>query len=246
MNTLFPILLSTLIIALIALVGVFVLFVKRKILDRWILLLVSLSAGTLLGGAFFHLLPESIEVLGETALFITLISFFLFYTIEKVFHWRHCHEIDCHQHSFAYMNLLGDSIHNFIDGLVIAAAFMVSPQIGLTTAVAVALHEIPQEISDFGVLLHAGFKKEKALLVNFLIALTVALGGVSGFFAFRFFDPNFVNYLLPIAAGGFIYISASDLVPEIRKERKIKKGMLSLLVFFLGLLLSFLFKFIGE
>jgi len=244
MNTFFSILLSTLLIALIAFVGVFVLFIKRKILDRWILLLVSLSAGTLLGGAFFHLLPESIEVMGETALFITLMSFFLFYTVEKVFHWRHCHKIDCQQHSFAYMNLLGDSIHNFIDGLVIAAAFMTSPQIGIATVLAVALHEIPQEISDFGVLLHAGFKKEKALFVNFLVALTVTLGGLTGFFVFRFFDSSLVNYLLPVAAGGFIYISASDLVPEIRKEKKIKKSSLSLLVFFLGLLMSFLFKFI--
>ena len=246
MNTFSLILLSTILIALISLVGVVVLFIKRKVLDHWVLLLVSLSAGTLLGGAFFHLLPESIEVLGETALLLTLLSFFLFYTIEKVFHWRHCHKIDCQQHSFAYMNLIGDSIHNFIDGLVIAAAFMVSPQVGLGTAVAVALHEIPQEISDFGVLLHAGFKKEKALILNFLVALTVTLGGLTGLFLFRFFDSELINYLLPIAAGGFIYISASDLIPEIRKENKIKDSSLSLLVLFLGLLLSFLFKFVGE
>lgn len=246
MNTFFSILLSTTLIALISLVGVVVLFIKRKVLDHWILLLVSLSAGTLLGGAFFHLLPESIEVLGETALLLTLSSFFLFYTIEKVFHWRHCHKLDCRQHSFAYMNLIGDSIHNFIDGLVIAAAFMVSPQIGLATTIAVAIHEIPQEISDFGVLLHAGFKKEKALILNFLVALTVTLGGLTGFFAFRFFDSSLVNYLLPIAAGGFIYISASDLIPEIRNETEIKKSSLSLLVLFLGLLISFLFKFVGE
>lgn len=198
-----------------------------------------------MGGAFFHLLPEAAEKFEGGGMFtIVLISFILFFFVEKLFHWRHCHKGKCNIHSFGYMNLFGDSIHNFIDGLIIAATFLTDVKLGFITTLAVALHEIPQEIGDFGVLLYAGFKKEKALVANFLVALTVVLGGIVGYFL-SFQLENFVKYLLPVAAGGFIYISASDLMPEIRKEESLKKSLLSFGMFLIGVLFMYLVKLMG-
>ena len=150
----------------------------------------------------------------------------------------------CDVHSFGYMNLVGDSIHNFIDGLIIAATYMTDVRLGLITSLAVLLHEVPQEIGDFGVLLYAGFEKKKALAANFLVALTVVAGGIIGFLL-SFMTESLVNYLLPIAAGGFIYISASDLMPEIRKEESLNKSIISFGIFILGILLMYLLKLIG-
>jgi zinc and cadmium transporter len=139
------------------------------------------------------------------------------------------------------MNLIGDSIHNFIDGLIIAASFIVSISLGLTTTVAIAAHEIPQEIGDFGVLVYGGFDKKKALVLNFVVALTIVLGGITGFFVSQNIE-NAVIFLIPFAAGGFIYIAATDLVPEIKKETNIKKSMTTMLVFICGILLMWLIK----
>jgi Predicted divalent heavy-metal cations transporter len=143
------------------------------------------------------------------------------------------------------MNLIGDSVHNFIDGMVIAAAFLVNPGLGAATTLAIALHEIPQEIGDFGVLIHAGFGRIKALATNYAIALMVVAGGVAGY-VLSFAVENIIPYLLPFAAGGFIYIAASDLMPEIRKERVLKKSVGAFLVFLMGIAIMFAAKFIGE
>jgi len=167
----------------------------------------------------------------------------LFYLIEKIFHWRHCHQDHCDVHTFGYVNLIGDSIHNFIDGLIIAATFLVDVRLGITTSLAIALHEIPQEIGDFGVLLYAGFERMKALVLNFLVALTVVAGGIVGYFlSFRL--EGLLVYLLPLAAGGFLYISTSDLIPEIRKETNLKKSLLSFTFFIIGILIMYFAKFI--
>ena len=130
-----------------------------------------------MGGAFLHLMPEALETnTDHTDIFlIILVGFILFFIMEKVLHWRHCHKGKCNVHTFSYMNLIGDSIHNFTDGLIIAASFFVSPYFGLTTSIAIAAHEIPQEIGDFGVLIYGGFKKKKAIVLNFLVALTLSL-----------------------------------------------------------------------
>jgi len=238
------IILTTFIIALIAFIGVITLSLKDKVLDKILLVLVSLSAGALMGGAFIHLIPESIEKGGESSPFIfVLTGFILFFIIEKVLHWRHCHKGKCDVHTFHYMNLIGDSIHNFIDGLIIAASFIVSIPLGLTTTVAIAAHEIPQEIGDFGVLIYGGFKKKKALVLNFVVALTIILGGITGYFVSQNIE-NTVIFLIPFAAGGFIYIAATDLVPEIKKETNIKKSMATMLVFLCGILLMWLIKII--
>ena len=166
-----------------ALIGIFSLAARKETLKKILLYLVSLSAGTLMGGAFLHLMPESLESLSATAVFsIVLLSFIIFYLIEKLLRWRHCHDEDCEDHTFGYMNLVGDGIHNFIDGLIIAATFLIDIRLGITTSIAIAFHEIPQEIGDFGVLIYAGFKRARALTLNFLIALIAMVGGIAGYF----------------------------------------------------------------
>ncbi len=237
------ILVATFIISLGGLIGVVTLAIDEKKLVKTLLLLISLSAGALMGGAFLHLLPEASENLNSKNLYsIVLASFILFFLIEKLLHWRHCHKGGkCDIHTFGYMNLIGDSIHNFIDGLIIAGAFMTDVNLGIATTLAVALHEIPQEIGDFGVLLYSGFSKKKAITSNFLVALASVFGGIVGFYLSTFLQ-DFSAYLLPFAAGGFIYISASDLMPEIRKEQSLKKSAISFGFFSVGILIMYLVK----
>ena len=246
MNTFLSIILATTLVSLISLIGIFALSLKEKLLNKILLVLVALSAGTLMGGAFIHLIPEAIETFLPAGVFINiLIGFVLFLLIEKVLHWRHCHHGKCEVHTFAYMNIVGDIIHNLIDGMIIAAAFVTNIHLGITTTLAVAMHEIPQEIGDFGVLVHGGFKKTKALLLNFLTALTADIGGIIGYFLTNYSQPT-AELLLPFAAGGFIYIAASDLIPEIRKETQLKKSLLYFGVFILGLLLMYGVKFFSH
>lgn len=227
---------STLIISILSLAGAFTLALKEKVLRQILLLLVGFSAGALAGGAFLHLLPESLEELkaGKTFLY-ALLGFALFFLLERLFHWRHCHEGKCDIHAFTYLNLFGDGLHNFIDGLVIAASFLASIPLGIATSIAVASHEIPQEIGDFGVLVYGGFSRRKALLFNLLSALTAVLGGVIGFYLSSAVS-GLAPALLPITAGGFIYIAASDLIPELHKEKDNNKANLAFLLFILGVL----------
>lgn len=161
--------------------------------------------------------------------------------MEKYLYWRHCHDEICEIHPFTYLNLIGDGFHNFLDGLVIAASFLVSIKLGLVTTAAVILHEIPQELGDFGVLVYGGFTKTKALLFNLLSALTAVVGAVAGFFISST-TANFSNFILPLTAGGFIYIASSDLIPELHKERDTKKSISAFLFFILGILLMWLAK----
>ena len=229
-------------IALIAFIGIFTLLLKEKLLNEILLILVSLSAGALMGGAFLHLIPEAVEKSQGTDIFLfVLVGFILFFVIEKVLHWRHCHKGKCDVHTFTYMNLVGDTIHNFIDGLILAASFVTSVELGLTTTIAIAAHEIPQEIGDFGVLIYGGFKKKKAIILNFIVALTIVIGGLIGYFISKSVE-SAVTFLLPFAAGGFIYIAATDLIPEIKKELDFKKYMATLIVFIIGILIMWFIK----
>lgn len=240
------ILFATFIVSLISFVGVVSLALNDKVLNRILLILIGLSAGALMGGAFLHLLPEAVEqTTGLDVYLLVLVGFILFFLIEKVLHWRHCHKGHCDVHTFHYMNLVGDSIHNFIDGLIMAASYVVSLPLGITTTIAIATHEIPQEIGDFGVLLYGGFSKKKAIVLNFVVALTAVFGGIVGFFISSFVE-NIVIYILPFAAGGFIYIAATDLVPEIRKELDMRKYMATLVVFICGILIMYFTKIFFE
>jgi len=240
------ILIACFLISICVWLAILFLFFKKETLSKITMFLVSLSAGALIGGAFLHLLPEASEGMeAEKLFFVVLSAFVLFFLIEKIFHWRHCHKENCEVHTFGYMNLVGDSLHNFIDGLVIASVFMVDFKLGIITTLAIALHEIPQEIGDFGVLIHAGFNKVKALVLNYIVATTIILGGVVGYFA-SFYIEGVMPYLLPIAAGGFIYIAASDLMPEIRKESNFKKSIMSFGIFLLGIVFMYAVKFLEH
>jgi len=244
--TLLTIILATFLITLCVWIAVLFMFFKKEVLDKILIFLVSLSAGALMGGAFLHLLPEASGAMSIDSLFgVFLISFIIFFLIEKILHWRHCHKADCLVHTFGYMNLVGDSVHNFIDGLVIASVFMVDVKLGIVTTLAVAIHEIPQEIGDYGVLIYAGFKRKMALILNYAVALTVVLGGIAGYLLFSSLE-SFLPFLMPFAAAGFVYIAASDLMPEIRKESNLKKSIISFLVFIIGISLMYLIKIINH
>jgi zinc and cadmium transporter len=221
--------------------------IKDQILKRILLVLVGFSAGALMGGAFLHLLPEALGSSPEMIVFSYLIiGFVLFFVMERFLYWRHCHERKCNIHTFTYMNLTGDGIHNFVDGLVIAAGFVSSVELGLATTLAVIAHEIPQELGDFGVLLHGGFEKYKALFYNLLSALTAILGALVGFFLFPFVE-NLASFLVPFAAGGFIYIAGSDLIPELHKETDTRRALFSFIFFLFGIIFMAVIKlFLAE
>lgn len=238
LETLGYIILATIINGLVGLIGILTIWVKEKSLQKFLIVLVAFSAGTLMGGAFFHLLVESLEAMEAMTVFgYTIMGFVFFFLIERILHWRHCHESVCNVHPFSQLILIGDGIHNFVDGLIIAASFMVSIPFGFLTTLMIILHEIPQEIGDFGVLVYGGYKRMRALGFNFLAQLTSVIGGIVGFFFI--YTPESVGFLLPFAAGGFIYIAASDLIPELHKEEDLKKSLLSFAFFILGILFLF-------
>lgn len=238
---------ATFLASLMSLVGIFSFFIKDKILHNTLLYLVALSAGALIGGAFFHLLPEAVEASeGMTPFTFVIIGIISFFILEKILHWRHCHEEgNCKVHPFTYMNLVGDGMHNFLDGMIIFSAFSVSVQLGIVTTLAVIIHELPQEIGDFGVLVYGGFSKIKALLWNFISATVAILGVFVAYFAHSAFE-GFSFFLIPFAAGGFIYIAMSDLIPELHKEPKVSKSMAHFMSFSLGLVFMYLIKIIFE
>jgi len=248
MGILFCILVSTFLVSLIAFIGILVLFLKENLLNKILLILVAFSAGALIGGAFLHLIPEAIEKVGtdESALlnlFLYLIfGFCTFFILENFIRWHHHHAVSHPEiMPFSYLILVSDGIHNFIDGLIIAASFVVSFPIGIATTLAVVLHEIPQEIGDFGVLIYGGIKKVRALFLNFLSAIFAIFGGFLGFLLSEKIGESIV-FLLPFAAGTFIYIASSDLLPEIKHKESLKKSLIHFFVFLLGIILMLLLK----
>lgn len=234
---------ATLIVSAVSLAGVFFLSLNQRKLNELLPLLVSLSAGTLLGAAFLDLIPESLSGLSiQRAMLASLAGFLVFFIIEKMIMWHHHHSP---KHSEAahgrikplgYLNLIGDALHNFFDGIAISAAFLTSPQIGLATTLAVILHEIPQEIGDFSLLLYSGFKKWRALLFNFLSALVAVLGAVLFYFAAPLIE-HLSLYGLSFTAGMFIYIASADVVPELHKDTRPKESLKQLLLILIGIAL---------
>jgi len=243
--TLIQILVATFVISLISFVGIFAFLLKEELLNRALLVLVALSTGSLLGGAFLHLIPETIEQVGgslEIFLYL-LLGFCLFFILEQFLQWRHQHTATPQVKPFSHLILVSDSVHNFIDGLIIAASFVTSFPLGIATTLAVALHEIPQELGDFAVLVYGGFSKKRALTFNFVSALTAILGGIIGYFASSILQASIV-YLLPFAAGNFIYIAAADLIPEIKHRVSLRRSMLHFGVFIIGIAIMLMVKFI--
>ncbi len=237
------ILISTFVVSLISLIGIFTLAIKGQLLQKILFALIGFSAGALIGGAFLHILPEALEkTRSEVVFYYLILGIVLFFLMERYFYWRHCHEESaCDIHAFTYLNLIGDGFHNFIDGMVIAASFIVSIKLGIVTTLAIILHEIPQELGDFGVLIYGGFSKQKALLYNFISALMAMIGAIAGYFISDF-ARGFSNFILPLTAGGFIYIATSDLIPQIHKERDLKRSTLAFIAFLFGIIFMALVK----
>ena len=242
LTTLLWIIGSSLLMCLIALVGVVTLSLNEKTLHRLLLPLVALSAGSLLGGAFFHMIPESIEKIGNnlSVYVYVIIGFAFFLLIEQLLHWHHCHREDTHcKKPQTYLILVGDGIHNFIGGIAVAGTFLIDIRLGISTWLAAAAHEVPQELGDFGVLVHGGWSPKKALLLNLLSASTFLLGGLV---TYSLSFSNWIYYLIPFAAGNFIYIGASDLVPEVNKHESFYRNLLHFCCFCLGLAFLFVLR----
>ncbi len=231
-------LLSVLVVSLVSFIGVIGLSFKVEKLRMILIYLISFSAGALFGDVFFHLLPGLEKDVGFSFNISAGIlgGILMFFVLEKIVHWQHCHmpQDKGHVHSFAYMNLVGDGLHNFIDGMIIATSYMVSIPVGFATTIAVVLHEIPQEIGDFGVLIHGGFSKGKALMLNFLSACFAIVGAIFALWLTGMID-GVINIVVPIAIGGFLYIAGSDLIPELHKEIRISRSILQVISFILGI-----------
>ncbi|MFA6269030.1 MAG: ZIP family metal transporter [archaeon] len=233
------------IFALISFVGVFTLSLNQKRLEFWLGGMVAFAVGALLGDVFIHLLPE----LGTAGLSIeisltVLVGMVVFFILEKYVHWHHCHHTN-HSHeyqSFSYMILIGNALHNFTDGVILAGAFLASPIIGFSTAIAIFMHEIPQEIGDFGVLLKGGFSKSKALFYNFIVSLTAFIGAI-----LTLLFTNTVNgatpFFVAFAVGGFLYIAGTDLLPQLQKDSSTKQVFMQLffILFGIGIMAALLF-----
>jgi len=228
---------SSVLMCILALVGVITLSLSEKTLHRLLLPLVALSAGSLLGGAFFHMIPESIEKTGaDISVYIYVVGGFTFFLLlEQLLHWHHCHRDATHcKKPQTYLILIGDGIHNFIGGIAVAGTFLIDIRLGISTWLAAAAHEIPQEIGDFSVLVHGGWSRKKALLLNLLSASTFLFGGL---LAYLFSFSDWIYYLIPFAAGNFIYIGASDLIPEVNKHESFSRNILHFCCFCTGILI---------
>ena len=242
MNALGWIVLGGVAMTAIALVGSVTLFLRPATLRKLLLPLVAFAAGSLVGGAFFHMIPATLGTgIGGLGAGIAVVAgFTLFFILEQVLHWHHCHraQTDCRQ-PLTWLILIGDGLHNFLGGLAIAGTFLVDIRLGITSWLAAAAHEVPQELGDFGVLLHGGMSRRQALLFNALSGLTFLLGGLVTYGLSSQLD---TSWLIPFAAGNFLYIGASDLVPEVNRHGDLKANFVHLAAFLFGIVLLLLAK----
>lgn len=234
---------SGLVMCVIALVGSVVFLMTEATFQKVLLPLVALSAGTMIGGAFLHMIPEGIMAFGgpTTGFFLwVLAGFVLFFAMEQIIHWHHCRNAGAAcKKPLGYLVLFGDGLHNFLGGMAVAGAFLIDIRLGIITFLVAAAHEVPQELGDFGVLLHAGWSRRNALLFNMLSGVTFLLGGLVTYGLASTID---VRFLIPLAAGNFIYIGASDLVPEVNKHRHFGENLKHFCAFVTGLGLMVLIR----
>ncbi|GJQ58947.1 MAG: ZIP family metal transporter [Candidatus Scalindua sp. AMX11] len=242
---------SVFIVSLISIIGVFALSLNQKALNKSIFLLVSLAVGALFGDAIIHLIPdafESAENPASVSLFI-IIGIISFFVLEKFLRWSHSHEHDyegaeCYQEKTNAVKPIGsliivsDSIHNIIDGITIGVSYLINIEIGIATTVAIILHEIPQEISDFALLIHAGYSKTKALLLNFVSSFIAVVGTITVLVFGSSFE-SFMPLMIAFAAGGFLYIAGSDLVPEIQKTSDLKDSLQQFIAIIIGIAINY-------
>lgn len=241
MQELLQIIIAIILVSLISLLGIVFLLTKRK-LSGILTFIVAFAAGTMLSTSFFHLIPESYEMINT--LWPVLAGIILFFIIESIIHWHHSHELKCkecenHINPMAYLNLIGDGIHNFLDGLILAASFLVDFKTGIIVTASIVIHEIPQEIGDFAILLHSGLSKTKALLLNFASAIVAILGGIVGYFFFTNLSST-IPYIIGIAAGGFIYIAGVDIFPELHQEKNRIKRIIQTIALIVGILIMWI------
>lgn len=231
---------ASLLTSLVSLVGVGFFKVRKKLLKTELLVLVGLATGALLGDAFLHLIPESIEIISpEKVGLMIIVGMMIFFVLEKVLSWRHCHDVDCHQENrLVWMSLVADSVHNLIDGLIIGSSFLVSVPLGLTTSLAVLMHEIPQEIGDLAILVHSGLTLKKAAVMNLSSALISLIGVIMVWIVGNKVDVG--GELMGITAGGFIYLAASDLIPELhRHQSRVRESLWQLIAVSLGIAIMY-------
>jgi zinc and cadmium transporter len=226
------------VISVLSLIGAVTLVLASDALNRILLVLISFAAGALLGDAFIHLLPELAESsrgFDLTASLAVLGGITAFFLLEKVLHWHHAHfpseEV---VHPVAVSNLVGDALHNFVDGAIVAGSFLVSPELGLATTIAVGLHEIPQELGDFAILVHAGLKPRRALMLNFLTGLASVAGGIITLLLTSL--DGVEHILVAFSAGAFIYIASTDLIPELHKEPEPGKSLVQAASLIIGIM----------
>lgn len=231
----------TFISSIISLFGSFLLSLKKTWTRNFTLKLTAFSSGVLLTTALLHLAPEAMESLEPQNMFNTVfLAIVFFFVLERLVLWHHHHDDDCHDPKpSAYLITIGDSFHNFIDGILIAGTFLVDPKLGVFTAIAVAAHEIPQEIADFSIMVGAGVKKNKALFYNLISALFSVLGAIIAYY-FSEIAQWLIPYTVAFSAGMFLYIALSDLIPELHHDDLDKRQKFEhLVLFFLGILLIF-------
>jgi zinc and cadmium transporter len=251
MIDLVEILASVTAVSLVSFIGILFIKVQEETLDRITILLVGFASGALIGGAFLHLLPEALTSGNDTIIVFSnaITGIVMFFILEKFFYWRHCHDKGCPTHAFVYLNLIGDGIHNFIDGMIIAAAYLISAaygslQLGFSTTLAVIFHEIPQELGDFGVLVYGGLSRRRALVYNFISQATAIIGALTTYFLA--YIQSIEALLIPFAAGGFIYIAATDLMPELHRKVRPKESATQLFTILMGIILMALLKVAFE
>lgn len=246
MHILALILVSVFIISIISLIGIFTIMLREKFLDRALPLLIGCATGTLLGVAFLDLIPEAQGEGSNPDIYTyVLLGIVTFFILERFIFWHHCHDGKCDVHTFSYLNLIGDGIHNFIDGMIVTAAYLTSVSLGMVTTIAIITHEIPQEIGDFSILVYGGIERFRALFYNFLSAVTAFFGAIIAFF-FSSYIENSIVFLLAFASGSFIYIATSDLMPELQKEMDLKRSLAQLASFITGILLIWVLTILFE
>ncbi len=240
MNIIYPVV-SVFIVSLVSVIFAIPFLMKKKISNRVLLFLLSVSVGVLLATVFIDFLPEAVSHKYTLGLALNLLlGFLVMFILEKFVHCHHnnqCEKEDCghgHAYNLAPINLIGDGIHNFIDGLVIAGSYAANVTLGIAATISIIFHEVPQEIADFGVLLYSGMSKKKALIFNFLSALTAIMGTFFGLILVGRLH-GFTEFIIPFAAGNFIYIAASNLVPQLHRQCKLKDTFLHVLAIVMGI-----------
>lgn len=240
--------LSTIIVSLISLIGISIFFLRDSKLKETLIYLVSFAVGIFLGDIFIHILPETFTEFDVTKTAIYILFGIVFsFILEKIIHWKHreIHKKDSshkkHPHTYAIMNLYGDAFHNFIDGIIIATSYVISIPVGIATTIAVILHEIPQEIGDFGILLAGGFSKTKAIIFNLLVSATAIAGTITGFILINV--NGLLSFLLPFSAGTLIYIVAANLIPQLHtsahEENSLRITILQTITMLIGIAVMF-------